>query len=241
MRLLFIRHGDPDYEHDCLTEKGIREAQYLAERMMKEAMDEIYVSPLGRAQETASYTLKATGRTAETKEWLKEFDPQIHRPDCKEHLSGCWDWHPEDWMQYDEFFDCNRWGDNPILAEGKVKERYGWVCDHFDELLASKGYRRHNHYYKVNRESHETLVFFCHFGVECVILSHLTGLPFMPFIHGFVCNPTGVTELFTEERDKGIANFRITMYGDLSHLYVHDEKPSFTGRCCECYSDPTRH
>lgn len=241
MRLLFIRHGDPDYENDCLTEKGVREAKYLAERMVKESMDEIYVSPLGRAQETAAYTLRKTGRTAITKEWLKEFDPVIKRPDVKEHLSGCWDWHPKDWTKYDEFYDCTRWGENSILAEGKVKERYEWVCDHFDELLASKGYKRDNRYYRVNKESHETLVFFCHFGVECVILSHLTGLPFMPFIHGFACNPTGVSELYTQEVDKGIANFRITMYGDLSHLYVHDELPSFTGRYCECYSDPTRH
>ena len=59
MRLLFIRHGDPDYEHDCLTEKGIREAEYLAERMKTEKMDAIYVSPLNRAQETASFTLQA--------------------------------------------------------------------------------------------------------------------------------------------------------------------------------------
>ena len=30
MRILIIRHGEPDYAHDCLTEKGWREAQYLA-------------------------------------------------------------------------------------------------------------------------------------------------------------------------------------------------------------------
>ena len=35
MRILFIRHGDPDYVNDTLTEKGHREAQLLAE-MAKE-------------------------------------------------------------------------------------------------------------------------------------------------------------------------------------------------------------
>ena len=29
MKLLFIRHGDPDYEKDYLTEKGFREATGL--------------------------------------------------------------------------------------------------------------------------------------------------------------------------------------------------------------------
>lgn len=32
MRLIFIRHGEPDYEHDSLTEKGWREAKLLAAR-----------------------------------------------------------------------------------------------------------------------------------------------------------------------------------------------------------------
>ena len=30
MRLLLVRHGDPDYVHDCLTEKGKREAMIAA-------------------------------------------------------------------------------------------------------------------------------------------------------------------------------------------------------------------
>ena len=30
MQFLIIRHGDPDYVHDSLTEKGFREAELLA-------------------------------------------------------------------------------------------------------------------------------------------------------------------------------------------------------------------
>lgn len=48
MRLLIVRHGDPDYEHDTLTEKGWREAELLAERLSKLNVKEFYVSPLGR-------------------------------------------------------------------------------------------------------------------------------------------------------------------------------------------------
>ena len=33
MKLLFIRHGDPDYEHDTPTEKGHREAALLAKKI----------------------------------------------------------------------------------------------------------------------------------------------------------------------------------------------------------------
>jgi len=33
MRIVFIRHGDPDYAKDSLTEKGKREAKLLAENI----------------------------------------------------------------------------------------------------------------------------------------------------------------------------------------------------------------
>ncbi len=35
MKLMIIRHGDPDYSIDSLTEKGWREAEYLADRLVK--------------------------------------------------------------------------------------------------------------------------------------------------------------------------------------------------------------
>lgn len=33
MKLLFIRHGDPDYTIDSLTEKGWKEAEFLSEKI----------------------------------------------------------------------------------------------------------------------------------------------------------------------------------------------------------------
>ena len=67
MKLIIVRHGDPDYEHDTLTEIGRAEAQCLAERLKQHPdIAAFYVSPLGRAQDTAAYTLEALHREAET-------------------------------------------------------------------------------------------------------------------------------------------------------------------------------
>jgi probable phosphoglycerate mutase len=33
MRLMIVRHGDPDYEKDSLTPAGWKEAEALSERM----------------------------------------------------------------------------------------------------------------------------------------------------------------------------------------------------------------
>ena len=57
MNIYIIRHGDPDYEKDSLTEKGWREAELLSRRLCKIPAKAYYVSPLGRARDTASVTL----------------------------------------------------------------------------------------------------------------------------------------------------------------------------------------
>lgn len=46
MRILLIRHGDPDYVNDTLTEKGRREAALLAKRAVSMNMGECYKSHL---------------------------------------------------------------------------------------------------------------------------------------------------------------------------------------------------
>ena len=58
MRLMIIRHGDPDYDEDSLTPTGWREAEALSERMKELPVTKFYVSPLGRAKDTASLTLQ---------------------------------------------------------------------------------------------------------------------------------------------------------------------------------------
>lgn len=71
MRILLIRHGDPDYVNDTLTEKGRREAALLAKRAVSMNMGECYKSPLGRAKDTATPCLEVTGKTAEILDWRK--------------------------------------------------------------------------------------------------------------------------------------------------------------------------
>jgi probable phosphoglycerate mutase len=55
--------------------------------------------------------------------------------------------------------------------------------------------------------------------------------------HGFCAAPTSVTTLITEERDEGIASFRMSAFGDISHLYAAGEEPAFAARFCEMYSN----
>ncbi len=236
MKLIIIRHGDPDYVNDSLTERGFTEAEMLSERVKMLDVKAFYVSPLGRAQATARPTLEKTGRTAETLDWLREFPPEVYgKPGAMDDPDCCWDWLPQDWTENPIFFDKDNWYNVPIFEKAGVPKAYKYVCDGLDALLENHGYKREKGYYKAVTPNEDTLVFFCHFGLECVLLSHLLNISPMQLWHGTCAAPTSVTTLVTEERREGFAYFRMGSFGDTSHLYVNNLDPAFSARFCETY------
>ena len=54
MKILFVRHGDPDYSIDSLTETGWKEAKLVSNRLTQLDVKNFYCSPMGRARDTAS-------------------------------------------------------------------------------------------------------------------------------------------------------------------------------------------
>lgn len=241
MKLIIVRHGDPDYEHDTLTTRGREEAALLALRLAELPADAYYVSPLGRARATAAYTLERLGREAEELPWLMEFPGEALKPNIPDHPTIAWDWLPEDWTAEERFYSREHWTEPEAMASQSTRAQYDWVCTGLDALLERHGYRREGRLYRAERPSADTLVLFCHFGVECVMLSHLLSLSPMPLWHGFCAAPTSVTTVVTEERTAGIASFRVLCFGDTSHLTAGGLEPSFSGRFCEQFTDTTRH
>lgn len=236
MKILIIRHGDPDYTIDSLTEKGHIEAALLSDRIAPMSIAAYYVSPLGRAQATVEYTLKKCGRTAETLDWLHEFDRNlIVGSDGERRIA--WDMLPEKWTSVPEYYDKDLWTEAPVMAEADMKNGIAYVQNGLDDLLAKYGYVRENNYYRATNPNEDTIALFCHFGVECVMLGHLLGISPMVLWHGFIAAPTSITTLCTEERRDGIAYFRMSSFGDISHLYVNNEPPAFAGRFCEMFSN----
>ncbi|MBQ3962352.1 MAG: histidine phosphatase family protein [Erysipelotrichaceae bacterium] len=241
MEIVFIRHGDPNYELDALTEKGILEAKALIPRVEKMNADYYYVSPLGRARQTAQIAMERIDKEAKVLDWLREF-PAVVKHICEPDPGPqCWDWMPSDWAKEPSFYDIDRFYDHPVMKKGHVKEIYEDVINHFNALLRKHGYAKNGKTFDVLKANHDTLCFFCHFGIECVLLSYLINVSPMILWHGFVASTSSVTIVNTEERQKGIASFRISHFGDTSHLDASGLEPSFSARFCECYSDDTRH
>lgn len=228
MKLVFVRHGDPDYVHDSLTEKGKREAEILSGRIAKLDVRDFYCSPLGRAQETAAACLSKIGRTAVTHDWLREF-PGYVIDEQTGHRRIPWDFMPGDWTKKPKLYDKDLWLTEPIMQTGDVEEVYTRVCDGIDTLLESYGYVRDGGMYRTKQGNEDTLVFFCHLGITFAIMSHLIGLSPLMLWQGFFVAPTSVTTVVTEERVPGEVFFRCTGLGDISHLYEAGEPASKSG------------
>lgn len=238
MKLIIVRHAEPNYAIDSLTLKGKKEAKLLSERLVKLAPFTPYCSPLGRAKKTASYTLKKLNMEAEILPWLTEFEGRVIEKNGKENV--CWDRLASDWTNKDIYY-TNAWYEADAMKELNVKEKYERVCNGIDELLAKHGYVHEGNHYRVTSSNHDTVVLFCHFGVEAVIMSHMFSMSPMILWHNFVALPSSVTTIISEEREEGYATFRTQAFGDIGHLYANDEEPSFAARFCECYEDNTRH
>ena len=149
MRLIFVRHGDPDYEHDDLTEKGKREVELLTKRICSwKNITAFYQSPLGRAVATGAPALAQLGRTATTFPWLKEFNHNSSYPknfDDK-NLAGkttnIWDLYPDFFYSDKKFFNKDKWINTKFMKAGTIQKDFKEVCNGIDSLLESYGYKR---------------------------------------------------------------------------------------------------
>ena len=229
MEILIIRHGDPDYSIDSLTAKGWKEAELLSNKLEKIEIKKFYCSPLGRAKDTASLTLMKKNREAKVVDWLTEIG------------DACRDYLPSYWTEVEEYYSKDDWYKPKRIKDTYAKEMCDKVTAELDKLLAEYGYVREGNIFRVEKENHDRIALFCHYGVSGAILSYFTGVSPMIYWHHFVALPTSVTTLTTEERREGIATFRISAYGDTGHLYAGGEEPAFAGRFCECFHDDTRH
>ena len=152
MKIIFIRHGEPNYEIDSLTEKGWREAELLSKRTAKWNVTDFYCSPLGRAKDTASFTLKNADREAKILPWLREFDAPVIDPETGKRRIP-WDFLPDVLDANRDLYDNHLWTKNPIMQTGNMDENYRFVTDGLDTLLAHYGYVRDGYRYHASDET----------------------------------------------------------------------------------------
>lgn len=190
MKLIFIRHAEPDYTHDSLTPKGFREAEILTHRTQNWKVTQFYCSPLGRAQETAKPTLAIHNVSLTTHfpdqapdiihqpdaakaivyPWLRELhapiDPSLHP--CAKHIP--WDLTPEYLNAHPILLDKDHWWEAPLMQACDMKQQFDWITSGFDQVLALHGYIRDGICYQTNASSDASDFFMKYNGttIDCL-------------------------------------------------------------------------
>ena len=237
MKLIFIRHAEPDYPNNTLTEKGFLEAEALGKKYSAKDFDYIYSSPLNRAKFTCEKVIKGE-KEVTTYDWLEEFNPAR---DNGINFKVNWDVLPRVLNEHQDLYDNDKYLDSEYFKGIEVKKRYKEVTSEFEKLLEKHGYKKEGSYFKVLKRNSDTIAFFCHFGITSVLLSHLINIPYIILAQAFCALPSSVTTVVSEEREDGIAQFRVLKYGDTNHLKEEGLEDSFSGRFVETYTDKGRH
>lgn len=219
MRIVFVRHGEPDYARDCLTELGRIQAKKAAQRLLGEGIGEIYASPLGRARETAQAAAEVLGLPVKTLDFMEEV--RWGSADGEALYAGGHPWAIADEMAR-QGMELNRpdWRDAPWFRTNRVVECVDRVERGIDEWLAGFGYLREGKHYRhtAEEEQYKTVALFSHGGSSCAAMGHILGLPFPYAIALLHLDFTGITVVRLDSRAGIGAIPQLKCSNDTAHL-----------------------
>ena len=220
MRIVFVRHGEPDYRNDCLTETGKKQALLCAERLREEGISEIWASPLGRAAETAATASCAFGLPVQMLDFMREVN-WGSRDGSPLFANG----HP--WDLADEMarlgipLNDPCWRNLPFFRNNIVVDSVDLVEAGIDRWLASLGYLREGCYYRCTRKDDEqkTVALFSHGGSSCAAMGHMMNLPFPHACALLHLEFTGITVLRLDRRPGSVNLPCLELANDGRHIH----------------------
>ncbi len=187
MRIIFVRHGHPDYKNDCLTELGHLHAEAAAKRLADEKIDKIYSSSCGRAAETAQHIAALHGMEVEQCDFMREIGWGSANGEPIEHKGHPWSI-VEDMTATGESLMSPHWASEGLFdsARNIVTTNALRVGENFDSWLGELGYEREGNFYRVRSPKYRTVAMVSHGGSSSAVMSHLFNLP-LPFVCAALC------------------------------------------------------
>ncbi len=217
MRLIFVRHGHPNYAEDCLTELGHRHAQAAATRLSEEKINRIYSSSCGRAAQTAQHIADMQGLQVELCDFMREIAWGSVNEEPIPHNG-----HP--WKTVDDMVASGvslmreDWANDKYFCNNKVVSHFSRVAREFDGFLESLGYKREDNLYRVCKGNSENIVMVSHAGSSSAVLSHIFNLP-MPFVCAAISpNYTGITVVSFSDKDGTLISPQFEIMNDARHI-----------------------
>lgn len=216
MNIYFIRHGDPDYITDSLTEKGIIQAKMLAERIKDWKIDEVYQSPMGRAKQTAAFSVEKWKKEPVTTDLIREI--------CWGDMSGDAYSSSSPWTVNSEFIQNEHkypvgkeWENHPRVRNDRIVEDLNNHCKQFDEFLKRQGYVREGQLFNAENPNEKEIVFFCHGGITSALISHVLNISFSQMIAHTGIKHTSISKIHFSEK-KGYCAAVLEYLNDANHL-----------------------
>ena len=196
MLLYIVRHGDPDYATDTLTERGRLQAEAVAKRLAASGIDRVFTSPMGRARETAEPTCKLLGIDYTVEEWAHEIgdEKMTSYPDGKlksiSHIPNTvFRQDGNIYLPYERACKCT------AIDETNMPAAIRFIEENGNSFLERLGYKAEGGVFRILKESDERVALFCHTAFARTWLSILLHIPLHIVWASFQVTHTSVTVL----------------------------------------------
>lgn len=222
MKIVLVRHGEPEWVRDGLnvdnpplTERGHRQALNMSAALQGDSFDELHVSPLVRARETAAPLFRALGRDERISHWLEEIRNPV--------------WHGTPREKADLAFQEERARPSYQRWEGleggeAVRDFVARIREGCGLFLAERGVERLPGDLPLWRidDPEQTIALVAHAGTNSCIISHLLGLDPVPWEWDrFVLGHASVTRIESFGMGDGYT-FGLSRLSDVEHLEADD-------------------
>jgi 2,3-bisphosphoglycerate-dependent phosphoglycerate mutase len=222
VELVLVRHAEPEWvleglsvDDPPLTKRGQRQAECLAERLGGESFDDVFVSPLVRARQTAGPVLAALDRKEEIDPWLEEIRSPV--------------WHGTPAEKAEESFReersrpvDRRW--EGLIGGESVRDFVARIRQSGGLFLEERGVvpvRDDPPVWRITQTGKRILLI-AHAGVNSVVICHLLGLTPTPWEWDrFVLGHASITRLEALPLAEG-HTWSLTRLSDVEHLARED-------------------
>lgn len=226
MKIIFVRHGNPNYELDCLTELGHIQAESAAKRLSLCGIERIYSSSCGRARETAMHTARRLGLDVTLCDFMREIDWSPIDRSLPAAEGNPWARANMIVEKGDSLVDPD-WCEIESYKSTKTPESRARLAEGFDLWLKELGYEREGCSYRVGKVKYHTVAMFSHAGAFSAALSYFMDLP-MPFVlHSIPMPQTGIVEITLSESEGVLCAPVLHRIRGAEHL--HEDKIKITG------------
>ena len=225
MILYYIRHADPIYNPDSITELGKKQAESLSKRLVEIGIEEIYSSSCNRAVMTAMPACEKLGLDCQKLDFAREDQAWADLSVTRLLVHANWCFEYPDIVQL--FLDPevikmgDDWYSHPYFKKYNFKDGLKRIDKDIDEFFKTLGYvhDRSLKEYKVIKPNDKKIAFVAHSGFGMAFVSSVLDIPYNIFsAHHKQMGTTHITAIEFKE-EKGRCFPRLICYSDGSHLY----------------------